>query len=168
LAFVSVATKLAVVDAQALPPRRFRSRRFWIVSTLLTLGVAVVTVLLAGYVWLESYAPLERGSSWRSVSGAEGVTVLPLAASGGVTVAFPRYRQQGRFHIRVSVANRGRFGVTVLGLPKEPGEDFPFAPLKLHVSPLNDLGGTHVRPLDADHPVRIAPGEERTVTRSGQ
>jgi hypothetical protein len=163
LVFVSAANKLAVVDVQALPVRHFRSRRFWIVSTLVALGVAVVAVLIAGYAWLESYAPLEQGSSWGGVSGAEGVTVSPLGASGGVDVAFPRYRPQGRFHIRVSVANRGRLGVTVLGVAEASGEDFPFVPTKVQVSPLNDFGA-HVRVLDGDHPVRIAPGEERTVT----
>jgi hypothetical protein len=91
------------------------------------------------------------------------VTVERPAASGGVSVVFPRYRPHGRFHVRMSIANTGRLGVTVLGVPRSSLADSPFVPVKVGVSPLSEFG-THLRPLDVEHPVRIEPGEERALT----
>jgi hypothetical protein len=152
------------VEAQAVPLRRSRSRRFWMLWTLALCSAVFVAVVVAGLVWLTRFAPLEHGNAWGGLGPHEGVTVQPLSASGGVPVLFPRYRRNGIFHIRTTIANPGRLAVTVLGVPRPgPGDFAIFVPAKVQVSPLNDYG-FHLRLLDARHPVRIAPGEERMLT----
>ena len=154
------------MDAPALPRHQIFSWR----ALLLALGVLLVlgAVSFGGgtAVWLRSYAPLEQGSTWGALwarGHSEGVVVDPLAASGGVPVVFPRYRPGRTFHVTVTLANRGRLAVTVLGLPKawrtRPGV---FVPTGMEIAPPRDYG-FHWKPLDPAHPVRINPGEERAA-----
>jgi hypothetical protein len=161
LAFLCAPTKLGAVDAQVLSARGIRWRRVAIVSALAAF-IAVVALAIATFAWLRSYAPLEQGSTFGGLSKAEGKTVDPLDASGRVPVLFPRYRRGRTFHVVVALANRGRLGVTVLGLPKRSSEPAVLVPAKVRVGALN--GGTvGFRPLDSHHPVRIEPGQEREV-----
>jgi hypothetical protein len=153
------------VYTPALPRRRFFSRRALLFAAAAVAAAVVVGAAGAGLVWLKTYAPLENGSSFGGLSQGrqqEGVRIEPAAGSEGIPVFFPRYRPHGLFHVMVTLRNRGRFVVTVLGLAGQANAP-PFRVLAAEASPPNDYGG-HLRPLDGEHPLRLAPGDERAVT----
>ena len=146
-------------------PRRHFSRRAVLVAAAAVAGVVVLGAAGAGLVWLKTYTPLENGDAYGGLFRAdhrEGVTVEPVVGSEGIPVFFPRYRPHGLFHVMVTLWNRGRFVVTVLGLAGQ-GTVSTFRPVAAQASPPNDYGG-HLRPLDSEHPLRLAPGDERAVT----
>jgi len=154
------------VDAPALPRQHFVSLRALVVALGLLLVLGTVSITGGTATWLRSYAPLKQGSSYGGLwyrGHSEGVQVPALNASGGIPVLFPRYRPHARFHVTLTLWNQGRLAVKVLGLAKgSPAEAAVFVPTAMEVAPPNQYG-FHWRPLDPAHPVRISPGEERTV-----
>lgn len=135
-----------------------------VLAVVVLLALAVVGTATGGYIWLRGYAPLEQGSTYGGMwyrGHSEGVIVHPPGASGGVPVVFPRYAPDARFHVTVTLANGGRLPVTVVGLSKQaPGG--AFVPTAMEVAPSHQFG-FHWRSVNAANPVRIRPGEERTV-----
>jgi hypothetical protein len=150
------------MEAQALQqPRPFAWRRRLLVLALV-LGVAVTGATSAGYVWLQGYEPLGTGSSY-GAGVHQGVMVPAPFGSDGVDVFFPKYRPHATFHVETSIANRGRFPVTVLGLGDPGTEVNTFRAVRAQVSPANAVG-LDLSPLDSAHPLQLQPGSERSVT----
>jgi hypothetical protein len=150
------------MEAQALPqPRPFAWRRWLIVLALVVVSVGIAAAI-AGYVWLRGYEPLRPGSSY-GAGVHQGVMVSAPDGSGGVDVFFPKYRPHATFHVQTSIANRGRFTVTVLGLGTPGVEVGTFRAVRAQVSPSNAVGLDR-SPLDRAHPLQLKPGTERSVT----
>lgn len=149
------------MEAQALPqPRPFAWRRRLLVLALVG-GVGVAAAAIAGYVWLRGYEPLGTGSFYGPVA-ARGVMVRAPDGSDGVDVFFLEYRPHATFKLAASVANHGRFPVTLVGLGSPAPGATPFRPIRAQVSPPNQYG-VDLSALDRAHPVRLKPGAERTV-----
>jgi hypothetical protein len=147
---------------QALRGRRSLPWRRVLLLSPAFLALALIGSALGVFFWLRGYQPLGQGSTWGSNPG-DGVMVQPPEGSGGIRVFFPRYREKGTFRVTAGVANHGRFTVTVLGTAKPP---HPIAanPLLVaaEVAPPKQPS-YHGSPLDAAHPIRIQPGDEREI-----
>src|SRR3954470_23451907 len=81
-------------------------------------GLAALGTLLGVYVWLGQYSPLGEGN-FSAALPRDGHLVEPVPGSGGIEVFYIRERRSGIYHVKVSLLNKGRFGVDVLG-PAKP------------------------------------------------
>lgn len=86
--------------------------------TIVSATVAiVVAALLALFLWLRTYAPLDAtGSGSFGPGPGLGADVEPTFGSGGKTVFIPAYRKGRPFDASFTVENTGRFPVTLIGL----------------------------------------------------
>jgi hypothetical protein len=151
------------VEAQALRQRRVFSWRRFAVGAAVFLVLAVIGTAVGVFVWLHEYAPFTVGS-FAGSNPPDGVMVQPPAGSEGVSVFFPRYRENGTFRVETSVRNRGRFAVTILGLPKkvDRGTFAALRPVSVEAR-LPSGRPYHGRPVDAEHPIRVRPDEEQEL-----
>jgi hypothetical protein len=80
-------------------------------------AVAVVAgvAVLALFLWLRTYDPLDAAYPVTPGPGL-GANIEPALGSGGKPVLVPAYRRGRSFEVTLTLANRGRFAVTVLGL----------------------------------------------------
>jgi hypothetical protein len=82
-------------------------------AALVVVGVAV----LAMFLWLRTYAPLDgTGSGSFGPGPGLGADVEPTFGSGGKTVYIPVYRKGKPFNTAFTVENTGRFAVTLTGV----------------------------------------------------
>jgi len=132
-----------------------------LLSAAALVAVALIAGALAGFVWLRGYEPLDRGNTAGSNPG-DGVMVQPPVGSGGTGVFFPRYRENGSFRVQAGVRNHGRFTVSVIGVPRPDPED-PLSLVAAEVSPPT-RPSYHGSPIDANHPIRLRPGDQRDIT----
>ena len=84
-------------------------------------AVAVVAgiAVLALFLWLRTYDPLAAAYPVTPGPGL-GSSIEPTLGSGGKTVFVPVYRRGRAFQMTLTLANRGRFAVTLLGLGRNP------------------------------------------------
>jgi hypothetical protein len=169
LPFVGGQNSFFGVEVQALQQRRALPWRRVLLVLAALIVLALVGSTLGIFFWLRGYQPLAQGGRWGS-NPSDGVMVEPPIGSGGTSVFFPRYRENGTFRVMASVANRSRFTVTVLGTPKPPHrtevdpfplESYPVL-VKAEVTPPK-RPSYYGSPLDAAHPIRIEPGAERDI-----
>jgi hypothetical protein len=151
------------VEAQALRQRRLLSWRRIAVVAAIVVVLALLGAAIGTFVWLRGYAPLALGS-FSGHNPPDGVLVEPPTGSDGVPVFFPRYRENATFRLLTSVRNRGRFTVTILGLPKSVDSGiFPaLRPVRLEARQQSRVG-YHGALVDAGHPVRVRPGREQEL-----
>ena len=93
-----------------------------VVSAVAVVAAIVVVVLL---LWLRTYDPLAAGYPVTPGPGL-GASIEPALGSGGKPVFVPAYRRGRSFEVTLTLANRGRFAVTLLGLGRDAGG--PVAP----------------------------------------
>jgi hypothetical protein len=87
--------------------------------TIVAAAVAVVGVaVLALFLWLRTYAPLQADRVTGSVAPGPGLDadVEPTFGSGGKTVFLPAYRAGRPFDVAFTIENTGRFAVTLTGI----------------------------------------------------
>lgn len=87
--------------------------------SILSAAVAVVGVaVLALFLWLRTYAPLDATGITGSVAPGPGLgaDVEPTFGSGGKTVFIPAYRKGRPFDVAFTIENTGRFAVTLTGI----------------------------------------------------
>jgi hypothetical protein len=90
-------------------------------------AVAVVAgvAVLALFLWLRTYDPLDAAYPVTPGPGL-GASIEPTLGSGGKPVFVPAYRRGHSFQMTLTLANHGRFAVTLLGLGRnEPGPVTP-------------------------------------------
>jgi hypothetical protein len=97
------------------------------VVALVVSAVAVVAGLavLALFLWLRTYDPLDAAYPVTPGPGL-GANIEPTLGSGGKPVFVPAFRRGRPFQVTLTLANHGRFAVTLLGL--EGTADGPVAP----------------------------------------
>jgi hypothetical protein len=83
---------------------------------VLVVGAAVLAVFL----WLRTYAPLEATRPFAPGTGL-GADVEPTFGSGGKTVLIPAAEAGKAFGVTVTLHNSGRFAVTLLGAEPSGG-----------------------------------------------
>jgi hypothetical protein len=87
-------------------------------ATALSATVVVIGAAALGlFLWLRTYAPL-AGEYPVTPGGGLGASIDPELGSGGKPVLIPAYRRGRPFEVTLTLANRGRFAVTLLGLGK--------------------------------------------------
>ena len=90
-------------------------------------AVAVVAAIsvLALFLWLRTYDPLDAAYPVTPGPGL-GASIEPTLGSGGKPVFVPAFRRGRSFQVTLTLANRGRFAVTLLGLGRnDPGAVMP-------------------------------------------
>jgi hypothetical protein len=100
------------------------------VFRIVALVVSVVAVVagaavLALFLWLRTYDPLDAAFPVTPGPGL-GANIEPTLGSGGKPVFVPAFRRGRPFQVTLTLANRGRFAVTLLGLGATA--DGPVAP----------------------------------------
>jgi hypothetical protein len=90
-------------------------------------AVAVVAAIsvLALFLWLRTYDPLDAAYPVTPGPGL-GASIEPTLGSGGKPVFVPAYRRGRQFEMTLTLANHGRFAVTLLGLGRNA--DGPVTP----------------------------------------
>jgi hypothetical protein len=78
-------------------------------------AVAAGAAALALFLWLRTYDPLAATYPVTPGPGL-GASIEPTLGSGGKPVFVPAYRRGRSFAMTLTLANRGRFAVTLLGL----------------------------------------------------
>ena len=87
-----------------------------IVAAVVSAVALVATVaVLALFLWLRTYDPLDAAFPVTPGPGL-GASIEPTLGSGGKPVLVPAYRRGRAFEVTLTLANRGRFAVTLLGL----------------------------------------------------
>ena len=136
----------------------FRARRprnvVLVVVALALLGFTIGTVR-----WVDGYQPLAFA----------GYGLLPDRASATPTGdgSLVVFHDGGRFNYGISVANRGRFAVRVLGVPQPPIRAFS---ARLFVSKPGELASPpqrHAVPYMPFRPFDLQPGEQRLLVLRG-
>jgi hypothetical protein len=96
-----------------------RWRRLAVVAAIALL-LALPASAIASYAWLDHYRPLSYDGGGWAASGTQlkgiAATVEPAAGSGGKTVYFPRFRRGRDFFVGITIWDRGRLDVTLLGV----------------------------------------------------
>ena len=94
----------------------------------LTVSAAAVVAgaaVLALFLWLRTYDPLDAAYPVTPGPGL-GASIEPTLGSGGKPVFVPSYRRGRPFEMTLTLANHGRFAVTLLGLaPVDAGPVSP-------------------------------------------
>jgi hypothetical protein len=90
------------------------------VFRIVALVVSVVAVVagaavLALFLWLRTYDPLDAAFPVTPGPGL-GANIEPTLGSGGKPVFVPAFRRGHPFQVTLTLANHGRFAVTLLGL----------------------------------------------------
>jgi hypothetical protein len=124
-------------------------------------GLGAIGTVVGFYVWLSGYQPLGVAGSY-IVAAGPGHMVDPPLGSDGTEVFFPRYRRRGSFQASTTLANHAPFAITVVGLGADPDPD-PFRAVRLDVA-RRDYDTRDAVPVDSRHPLRLAPGQDRTLT----
>lgn len=150
------------MDTHALPRTGFHSWRRLLVVAAVVLALVVIGTAIGLFVWLRSYAPLVQGSVWGG-GPPYGHMVEPIPGSGGTEVFFIKNRRDGLYRVRLSVQNRGRFTVALLG--PASGQSI-FAPVAMRAtaegSPMSEAPHFYVGPVNHRHPLSLKPGDERS------
>jgi hypothetical protein len=110
------------------------------------LAALVALAALGVFLWLRTYAPLTAMRP--ATPGASlAADVEPTFGSGGKTVFVPAYRQSRTFDTTVTIRNRGRFSITLLGVEDGSGPLSPSGiagPADVRLSP-HDSGLVTIR-----------------------
>jgi hypothetical protein len=139
-----------------------RSYRWAIAAVIAALGAFVVALIIAGLVWARGYEPLGFGSGVSGADPERGLIVDPVPASGGKRVFFPRYRDGGRFTIRFTVTNFGRFAVDIVGFPEDE-RGGAMTPDRLWVLRRCCSLADGVSRVNDDRPLTVPAGSARTL-----
>jgi len=92
-----------------------------IVATVVSAVVVVAGLaVLALFLWLRTYDPLAAAYPVTPGPGL-GANIEPTLGSGGKPVFVPAFRRGRPFKVTLTLANRGRFAVTLLGLGSTTG-----------------------------------------------
>ena len=90
-------------------------------------AVVAAAAVLGLFLWLRTYAPLAGEYPVTPGSGL-GANIDPALGSGGKPVLVPAYRRGRPFEVTLTLANHGRFAVTLLGLGRStPGPVTPIS-----------------------------------------
>jgi hypothetical protein len=110
-----------------------------------TIAVAVVAgaAVLALFLWLRTYDPIDATYPVTPGPGL-GASIEPTLGSGGKPVFVPAYRRGRVFQLTLTLANHGRFAVTLLGL--------------------GPTGAAPVRPASITEHLRLEPKQTSLVT----
>jgi hypothetical protein len=119
---------------------------FRIVAAVVSVvGVVAGAAVLALFLWLRTYDPLDAEYPV-TPGGGLGASIQPTLGSGGKPVLVPAYRRGRAFELTLTLANHGRFAVTLLGLGR------------------NDAGP--VTPTSVTRNLRLDPKQTSLVTLS--
>jgi hypothetical protein len=130
--------------------RARRPRNIAIAFVLLVLAAA-----LAGAVaWGSSYQPVSTGSTW--------VNPIP-STQGAVGETVATFRNGKSFRYGLSIMNRGRFPIRILGIPLDPHFHSPFIVRPFVVPSETDMT---LPPLPF-RPFTLEPGHERLIVLRG-
>jgi hypothetical protein len=90
-------------------------------AAFVALGVMAVAAaaVLAVFLWLRTYAPLDVLHSGYAPGPGLAADVQPVLGSGGKPVLIPQYRPGRPFDTAFTLHNDGRFAVEILGLKAE-------------------------------------------------
>jgi hypothetical protein len=155
------------MEAQAIPGQRPFAWRRALVLAAVVLALALLGVLIGGFVWLKTYSPLAEGNFYTAMP-PEGHLVEPVPGSGGIEVFYIRERRSGIYHVKVSLLNSGRFGVDVLGPAKPRADQAPvFVPVAMRATRYSADGPVpppaYAGPLGHGRVLHLKPGEQRLV-----
>jgi hypothetical protein len=117
------------------------------IAALVVSALAVIAgaAVLALFLWLRTYAPLAATYPVTPGPGL-GSSIEPTLGSGGKPVFVPAYRRGRAFEMTFTLANHGRFAVTLLGL--------------------GGTGAGPVRPAAVTENLRLDPKQTSLVTVS--
>jgi hypothetical protein len=121
---------------------------------LVVLAVTVAGLAIGAVAWIDSYQPLAYGNATQDPLDSK-----PTSGAPGVTVLFHKGHP---FLYGVTIRNRGRFPVRILGVPRDVTDFFKARLFTNEPNPADNE-----RPLERFRPFDLQPGETRWLVLRG-